>query len=502
MVFREKCGYNNAGSGFSLPEIHEYYNKKETAMQTCYLAVDIGASSGRHIVGTVKDGRISLREVYRFENGASRKNGHLCWDADGLFRNVVAGMKACREAGFLPATMGIDTWGVDFVLLDGEGRQIGDAVAYRDSRTEHAREEMEPVLPFRELYARTGIQYEPFNTVYQLAALKKEHPEQLAAARTFLMTPDYLNYRLTGAAANEYTQATTTGLVGAESKTWDDEVISRLGFPRGIFQPLRMPGTVLGRLTPGVRQEVGFDCTVLLPASHDTGSAFLAVPTQDDHSAYLSSGTWSLLGVENEKPFADDASREAGFTNEGGYRYRYRYLKNIMGLWMIQSVRRELGEQTGVKPGFQELCDAAEASDYGGLVNADDSRFLAPASMIAAVKDACREAGYPEPSTPGELVRCIYRSLAEAYRKTVESLARLTGREFTSLNIVGGGSKDPALNQMTADALRLPVYAGPTEGTALGNLVVQFLAAGEYPDLAAARAAIRTSFPITRCDPR
>ena len=471
-------------------------------MQTCYLAVDIGASSGRHIAGTVENGRIILQEVYRFENGASVKNGHLCWDADGLFQNVLAGMKACREAGFTPATMGIDTWGVDYVLLDAQGRRLGDAVAYRDSRTEHMREEMEPVLPFRELYARTGIQYEPFNTVYQLAALKKEHPEQLAAARTFLMTPDYLNYRLTGVAANEYTQATTTGLVNAESKTWDDAVLSRLGLPRGIFQPLRMPGETLGRLSEAVRREVGFDCTVLLPATHDTGSAFLAVPAEDENSAYLSSGTWSLLGVENRKPFADDASREAGFTNEGGYQYRYRYLKNIMGLWMIQSVRRELGKLTGRKPGFQELCDAAEVSDYSGLVNADDSRFLAPDSMIGEVKAACREAGYPEPATPGELVRCIYRSLAEAYRKAVESLVSLTGRNFTSLNIVGGGSKDNGLDQMTADALRLPVYAGPTEGTALGNLIVQFIAAGEFTDLAAARAAIRESFPIIRYDPR
>ena len=282
-------------------------------MQACYLAVDIGASSGRHIVGWVEDGRIQLQEVYRFENGISRKNGHLCWDVDALAAEVINGMAACRAAGFAPATMGIDTWAVDFVLLDKAGQRIGDAVAYRDERTDGIRE-MLPVS-FAEHYARTGIQFQKFNTVYQLAALQKEHPEQLAAAETFLMIPDYLNYLLTGVAANEYTNATTTALVNAESKDWDDELIETLGLPRNIFQPIRTPGTVLGGLLPEIQEKVGFDCQVILPATHDTGSAFLAVPARDEFAATLSSGTWSLLGVENLAPIATDASRADNFTN-------------------------------------------------------------------------------------------------------------------------------------------------------------------------------------------
>ena len=470
---------------------------------TYHLAIDIGASSGRHILGWVEDGRMQLREVYRFENRLVEKNGHLCWEMDHLWANVLAGLKACKDAGYTPATVGIDTWAVDFVLLDAAGEILGDTVAYRDSRTDGVRQALEPLLPFAGHYARTGIQYQPFNTAYQLAALKKEHPEQLAAAKTFLMVPDYLNYKLTGVAANEYTNASTTALVGAVSRDWDDELIAKLGLPRAIFQPIRMPGTALGSLTPEVQAEVGFDCTVLLPATHDTGSAWLAVPARDDKAVYLSSGTWSLLGVENTAPITTPESAAANFTNEGGYGGTYRYLKNIMGLWMIQSVRRELGERTGTRPTFPELIAAARAdSAYPGLVDADDDRFLAPKSMIEEVKAACAEAGYPAPATTGEVMQAIYNSLADDYRRAVSALQSLTGKAYESVNIVGGGSQDGYLNQMTANATGLPVYAGPTEGTALGNLMVQFLAAGEYADLQAARDAIKQSFAIQEVLPQ
>ena len=446
-----------------------------------------------------------LKEVYRFENRLAEKNGHLCWEMDRLWQNVLAGLKACKDAGYMPETVGIDTWAVDFVLLDAAGEILGDTVAYRDSRTEGVRQALEPVLPFAEHYARTGIQYQPFNTAYQLAALKKEHPDQLAAAKTFLMVPDYLNYKLTGVAANEYTNASTTALVGAASRDWDDELIARLGLPRGIFQPICQPGTVLGRLTPEVQAEVGFDCTVVLPATHDTGSAWLAVPARDDRAVYLSSGTWSLLGVENTVPITSAASAAANFTNEGGYGGTYRYLKNIMGLWMIQSVRRELGEHApnGTRPAFPELIAAAkEAGGYPGLVNADDDRFLAPNSMIGEITAACAEAGYPAPATTGEVMQAIYKSLADDYRRAVAALQSLTGKTYESVNIVGGGSQDGYLNQMAANATGLPVYAGPTEGTALGNLMVQFIAAGEYPDLQAARDAIKQSFAIQEVLPQ
>ena len=474
-------------------------------MQTCTLAVDIGASSGRHIVGTVQDGKIILQEVYRFENGVSRKNGHLCWDIDTLAKEVVNGLKAAHDAGFAPSTIGIDTWAVDFVLLDEQGKRLGDAVAYRDERTEGIREALEKDygLTFAEHYARTGIQYQPFNTVYQLMALKKEHPEQLDAAKIFLMVPDYLNYLLCGVAANEYTNASTTALVGADSKDWDEELIAKLGLPRGIFQPIRMPGTVLGHLTSAVQAEVGFDAEVILPATHDTGSAFLAVPAHDDCAAYLSSGTWSLLGVENQKAITSAESCAANFTNEGGYDYRYRYLKNIMGLWMIQSIRRELGEQTGTRPSFPELIAAAKgAADFVSCVDPDENRFLAPASMIDEVKAACADTNQPVPATTGEVMQCVYNSLTQDYRRAVQTLQGLTGKTYTSLNIVGGGSQDGYLNQQTANATGLTVFAGPTEGTALGNLMVQFIHNGDFADLAEARAAIKKSFTIAEYQPQ
>ena len=474
-------------------------------MQNCTLAVDIGASSGRHIVGTVQNGKITLQEVYRFENGVHRENGHLCWDIDTLAKEVVNGLKAAHDAGFAPATIGIDTWAVDFVLLDADNKRIGDAVAYRDERTEGIREALEKEygLTFADHYARTGIQYQPFNTVYQLMALKKEHPEQLAAAKTFLMVPDYLNYLLCGVPANEYTNASTTALVGADSRDWDDALIEKLGLPRGIFQPIKTAGTVLGHLTPEIQKAVGFDAEVILPATHDTGSAFLAVPARDEYAAYLSSGTWSLLGVENAAAITGPDSCAANFTNEGGYEYRYRYLKNIMGLWMIQSVRRELGEQTGTRPSFPELIAAAqEASSFAGIVSTGDDRFLAPKSMIKEVKAACKDGGKPVPATTGEVMQTIYNSLSHDYQAAIQELQSLTGKEYTSINIVGGGSQDMYLNQMTANATQLPVFAGPTEGTALGNLMVQMIRAGEFKDLADARASIKKSFTILECDPQ
>ncbi len=473
----------------------------------CYLAVDIGASSGRHIVGQVVDGRMELTEVYRFENGLTRKDGHLCWDIDALAQSVIAGLAAAKEAGFTPTTIGIDTWAVDYVLLDERDRRLGECVGYRDSRTDGMRDALElaGILPFDEHYAHTGIQYQQFNTAYQLCALSRENREQLDNATALLMVPDYLNWVLTGKKAQEYTNASTTALVNAQTCDWDDELIDRLNLPWDIFQPIRMPGETLGHLRPEVAERVGFDAEIVLVASHDTGSAWLSVPARDDKAVYFSSGTWSLVGVENREPICTPQSAAANFTNEGGYERRYRYIKNIMGLWMIQNVRHELGQKTGTAPTWDELVKAAEqarATGFHAVVDADDPEFLAPASMLAALREVCERSGEPVPTTMGEYALCVYDSLAADYARTIEQMSELTGVDYTSINIVGGGSNNGYLNQATADACGLPVYTGPTEGTALGNLMVQFIHAGEYGSLEEARAAIKKSFEIREYLPR
>ncbi len=468
-----------------------------------YLAVDIGASSGRAIIGNVKDGKIVLEEVFRFENSQVRLNGHDCWDIDRLVESVKAGIDAAIAKGPVES-IGIDTWGVDFVLLDEKGERCSDAVAYRDERTKGADAEIErDVMSFTELYARTGIQKTSFNTIYQLWALKKEHPEQLQKAAHFLTVPEYINYRLTGNIVHEYTDSSTTALLDAAKKDWDYELIERLSLPRKIFGKLEMPGAAVGEYK-GVK--------VILPAMHDTGSAYLAVPARDSRAVYISSGTWSLLGVENDRPITSDAAQAANFTNEGGAWGRYRFLRNIMGLWMIQSIRRELNGtsyvagresnetaealafmsdwQNGKKYSFADLEMAARAADSNAaVIDVNDQRFLNPNSMIGEVMKAAATEGRV-PKTVGELMQCVYRSLAECYAEAIRNLSEVTGKTYTSVNIVGGGSQDKYLNSLTADATGLEVFAGPTEGTAIGNLIVQMVAGGEFGSLEEARKAI------------
>lgn len=481
-----------------------------------YAAVDIGASSGRVLAGWVEDGKMSYQEVYRFDNEQKRIGDHDCWDVEALFDHVVAGLRAVKDqTGQAPATIGIDTWGVDFVLLDEHNKIVGDTVAYRDARTDGIYEVADQIMDPAEVYARTGIQRQPFNTLYQLLALKNEHPEQLEAARTFLMIPDYLNWRLTGIKANEYTNASTTGMLDAEKCTWDTEIISRFGIPQGIFLEPTMPGAVLGELTADISEKIGYSATVVLPATHDTGSAFLAVPAKDDNAVYISSGTWSLLGVENQHAITNELARKQNFTNEGGYLKRYRFLKNIMGLWMNQSVRREINGVDYVegktshkalmdhKVGFDELrALCREAEPFEAYVDVDDDRFLAPDSMIQEIKQACAEGGEPVPRTVGEIMRTNYCSLSRSYAKAIEGLRELSGHDYTSINIVGGGCQDYYLNQMTADTCGLPVFAGPIEGTCIGNFIVQMIAGGDFADLADARACVARSFDVKRIDPK
>ena len=479
-----------------------------------YLAIDIGASSGRHILGHVEDGRMVLEEIYRFDNLQVHRNGHDCWDMENLWNGIIGGLKACGELGKIPATVGIDTWGVDYVLLDENDKVLGDAVAYRDSRNEGMDKEVSKYISAEALYARTGIQKQPFNTIYQLMAQKLEAPEQVSAAKRLLMIPEYLNFLLTGVKKSEYTIASTSNLLDARKKDWDKELIGMLGLPVDIFGELCMPGESVGQLLPEIQAQVGFDVTVILPATHDTGSAFLAVPAKDDNAVYLSSGTWSLLGVENEVAITTPESHAANFTNEGGAWYRYRYLSNIMGLWMIQSVRRELNgvsyvvgkeqrQATGKKWSFPELIAEAEKEEgFPSMVDVNASCFLAPESMIQAIKDECARTGQAVPETVGQIMQCVYTSLSVCYRDAIKALEGLTGKKYTSINIVGGGCQDGYLNRRTAQATGLTVYAGPVEGTAIGNLLVQMIAGGDLSDLAAARNAIRRSFEIKEVLPQ
>jgi len=457
-----------------------------------YLAVDIGASSGRHILGCVEDGKIKYEEVYRFENGPVKRNGHMCWELDRLFSEIVNGMKACRDLGKIPVSMGIDTWGVDFVLLDKEDKVIGDTVCYRDERTAGVDSEVYKIIPEDELYARTGIQKQIFNTIYQLMAIKEKEPESLAKAESFLMVPDYFNFLLTGVKKQEYTNATTGQLVDPNTKQWDRQLIERLGLPAGIFKELSMPGTIVGRLSPEIQKKVGYDLDVILPGTHDTASAVLAVPMEKGDSVYISSGTWSLMGIEQSEADCSERARECNFTNEGGYEGRFRFLKNIMGLWMIQSVRHELDD----KYSFAELCDMAEDSDIDSIVDANDGRFLAPLSMTEEVKKACAESGQKIPQTPGELAKVIYRSLAVCYRRAIEEIEDITGHTYPQINIVGGGANADYLNRLTAAETGKKVFAGPTEATALGNLGAQMIRGGEFASVPALRKCIAESFDL------
>lgn len=461
-------------------------------MKSYYLAIDIGASSGRHMLAHMEDGVMQLEEIYRFQNGMQEKDGSLCWDFNRLFLEIKNGMRRCKELGKVPVSMAVDTWGVDFVLLDGKDRILGQCVGYRDKRTKGMDKKVEAVISQEKLYERTGIQKQVYNTIYQLQAIKEEHPEYLQAAESILMTPDYFHFLLTGVKKMEYTIATTGQLVDARTKEWDWELLDMLGFPHKIFRNVSMPGTVVGNLSEEVKREVGFDCKVVLPAAHDTGSAVLAVPAEGDNVLYISSGTWSLMGVEREEPDCSVRSMKSYFTNEGGYDYRYRYLRNIMGLWMIQSVKKELAADLS----YAQICERAAREAIPSIVDCNDDSFLAPKSMTQAVQDFCRNTGQQIPETLVETASVIYNSLAKCYADTLAQMEEITGRYYDTIYVVGGGSSADYLNELTARYTGRKVSAGPTEATAIGNIMVQMLSDGVFAELSEARRCIRKSFNI------
>lgn len=420
-------------------------------MTKTYLAIDIGASSGRHILGWEENGAVKTVEVHRFPNGPKRSGGHLVWDLPALVSEVRRGIDKTIAAYGAPRSLSIDTWGVDYVLLDGE-REIEPCYAYRDERTTQAIERVHALMPFSELYRRTGIQFQLFNTIYQLYADKLAG--RLERATDYLMLPEYLLWKLCGVKAHEYTNATTGGMVSAETGAFDPVILETLGFPNRLFGSLWKPGTVLG-------QYRGIDC--VLCATHDTASAVEGIPMQSNQP-YISSGTWSLLGVKTEKAITTPESERANWSNEGGVGYN-RYQKNIMGMWLVNRLREELCPDAP----FEQLVRGAQESDFDALVDANDARFLAPESMKAAFNAALTE----KPAGAADYFRCAWRSLAASYQTASAELEANTGRTYDTLYIVGGGAKNDFLNRLTEKATGKRVVALPIEATALGNLKIQ-----------------------------
>ena len=463
-------------------------------MGNSYLAIDLGASSGRHILGTLKAGRIVLEEIHRFPNEMKLINNRFCWDTEYLMVQILTGLRKCGSLGRKPVSLAIDTWGVDFVLLDEDDQKVGDTVAYRDHRTDGMDQEISKVISEEELYSQTGIQKQIFNTIYQLKAVQLKEQGWLEQAERFLMIPEYFNFLLSGVKLNEYTNATTTGLVDAKAKTWHRGLIELLGLKQSLFSELHLPKTSVGYLRPTIAEQIGFNCEVVLPPTHDTASAVLATPIMEKDALYISSGTWSLMGVENKAPDCSEKSRQANFSNEGGYDYRFRYLKNIMGLWIIQRVKQELGDRYS----FSKLCTLAAKERSPALIDVNDQRFLAPENMIDAIRHFCQETAQPLPTTVGEIASCVYHSLAQSYREAVTELEDLIGLPIKTIHIVGGGSQADYLNDLTARYTGKQVIVGPVEATALGNILSQMLKAGDFSTLEEARYAVLNSFPITK----
>lgn len=453
-------------------------------MNTYYLAIDIGASSGRHILGHIENDKLCLEEIYRFENNIKNENGTLIWDIDKLFTEVKSGISKCKSLGKLPKTIAIDTWGVDYVLLDENKREILPAVSYRDSRTIKSSEAVAEIISQTELYSRTGIQKQSFNTIYQLYADKQSG--KLAKAKHFLMMPEYLSFKLTGEIRNEYTDATTTNLVNAESRQWDKYILGKLGLPEDIFCELSLPGTVVGNFTAEVKSEIGFDSTVILCPSHDTASAVAACPI-DDESVYISSGTWSLIGTENTYPVLSEKAQNANFANEGGIEYRFRFLKNIMGMWLFQNIRRNINKELT----YDEMMKLAMESAFDNKIDPNSNEFLAPENMIEAVR-----AYLGNPQLPlGDVLSSVYHSLADSYRKAVGDIENISGKKIKSIHIVGGGSKDKYLNKLTAEYTGKKVFTGLMEATATGNLLSQIMYDKKLT-LTDAREIIKRTFDV------
>jgi sugar (pentulose or hexulose) kinase len=464
-------------------------------------AVDLGASSGRVMVGSVGAGRLVLDEAHRFPNVPVRVRGTLHWDVLRLYAEVLDGLRAAARFADLRG-IGIDTWAIDFGLLDSAGALLGNPVHYRDDRTTGVLERLVKDVPEQELYATTGIQQLPFNTLYQLVSALGT--PILDGARTLLLMPDLLAYWLTGSVGAEATNASTTQLYDVRGRTWARDLAKRVGLPAEILPPLREPGNVIGGLLPDISTELDLsaDLSVIAVGSHDTASAVVGVPAENDRFGYISCGTWSLVGVELDAPVLTEDARRANFTNEGGVDGTIRFLRNVMGLWLLQESQRTWAAAGTSYDLPTLLAEAAAVPSFQALVDPDQSAFLPPGDMPRRIAEACRSTGQAPPPSPAATVRCLLDSLAVAYRRTVRQAQQLTGRSIEVVHIVGGGARNALLCQLTADACGLPVVAGPVESTALGNVLVQARTLdADVPDLAAMRALLRASQDLQRYEP-
>jgi len=461
-----------------------------------HIAVDIGASSGRLVRGILQEGVLTLEELHRFSNRFIEQEDSCFWDIDYLFEQIIIGLQKAKKQGITACTLGIDTWAVDYVLVDAEGTRIQEVYAYRDRRTDKAMDEVAKHISPQTIYEKTGIQQLSFNTLYQLYV---HCEEEIAKADQILLVPDYLYYRLTGRKINEVTNASSTQLLNLESRDFDHDLLDFLDIKREQFATLTEPGVIIGPLDEALIQEYDLpDCQLICVATHDTASAVLGAPLQKN-SAYISSGTWSLLGVERTQPLNSMKAMEANYTNEWGAYGTYRFLKNIMGLWLIQEVRRLMNERYS----FAELAELAHGEEgFRSLISCNDPRFLNPSNMIEEIRNACAESGQPVPETPGQLARCIFDSLALSYLTYLEELEELLESRIEVLQIVGGGANNSLLCQLTADVIGREVKAGPTESTALGNIVVQMISTGSITDINEARDIIAESFEIKAYTPR
>ena len=461
------------------------------------LGIDLGASSGRAMLGTLEGKKLTIREIHRFLNEPVTLCGRFVWDMPRLFHEIKQALLKLSKSGETVDAIGIDTWGVDFGLLDKNGHLLSLPVHYRDARTNGIPEKVRAIIPDEELFARTGIAFNSFNTLYQLYAMKEEGDPALESAQDLLFLPDLLAYFLTGKKGTEYTIASTSQLLNPFTRDWDRELMEKLGIPAHIFGEVKLPGTVRGTLLPEIAKECGVaEIPVIAIGGHDTASAVAAVPAKEKDFAYISSGTWSLLGAEVQEPLCTEGVMKANYTNEGGVDGSIRLLKNIMGLWIIQECKREW-DRRGSETSFGALVELSmQAPAFKAILDVDDACFLAPGDMPARIQAYCAKSGQPVPEGKGEISRVIYESLALKYRWAIERLEEdMLKKPIEALHIVGGGSKNALLNRFTAEAIKRPVIAGPDEGTIIGNLLVQAQALGAISGIRELREVVENSFP-------